>query len=102
MNKIAMYDIKDSRVKTIGHVIVSDYSKLLSAKGQRDIKPRSIDNLSASVDRHGLISRPDVCFSSKDKKTFTILDGNHRVKVAKAKGISIVCNIVEVDSDITS
>ncbi len=101
MNKITMYDIKDSRVKTIGHVIVNDYSKLLPARGQRSFKIKSINNLSNSVDNIGLISRPDVCIKSKRKGTFTVLDGNHRIKVAKAKGISIVCNIVKLDDNVT-
>tara|TARA_R100000742_G_C4274480_1_gene94481 strand:+ start:376 stop:1179 length:804 start_codon:yes stop_codon:yes gene_type:complete len=96
-NIIKMNEVQEKHIKTIGEVLVYDYSKVSNSEGQRIFNQNVLNGLSVSYDDYGILTKPILCFIDKKKKTFKILDGHHRFEVAKEKKLPILCDIVNTE-----
>ena len=85
------------KVKIKGQVHVRDYSKLVNAEGQRSLTAQGIFNLTDSIDSVGLCTCPVVV---KKNNKYIVVDGWHRVTVAKKHNTDIICDIVEPECTI--
>jgi hypothetical protein len=80
------------KINVVGQVYISDYSKLINAEGQRDLKVKGVKDLSESIDSFGICSCPIVV---KRNLKYIVVDGWHRIFVAKKNNLDIICTIVE-------
>lgn len=89
------------KVKIRGQVLIMDYSNLVNGEGQRSLTAKGIMQLTASVDEVGLCTCP-VVIKGKDeyKGKYIVVDGWHRVTVAKKNNTDIICDIVDPDCTI--
>ena len=85
------------KVKTVGMLYVIDYSQLINAEGQRQLTARGILSLSDSISALGICTMP-VVIKYNDK--YVVVDGWHRVTVAKKHNSDILCTLVEPDCTI--
>ena len=85
------------KVKVRGQVLISDYSVIVNATGQRSLTPQGIVQLTDSVSEVGLCTCPVVV---KKNNKYIVVDGWHRITVAKRHSTSIICDIVEPDCTI--
>ena len=85
------------KINVVGQVYVSDYSKLINAEGQRDLKTKGVKDLSESINSFGVCSCPIVV---KRNKKYIVVDGWHRIFVAKKNNLDIICTMVEPISSI--
>ena len=80
------------QINVVGQVYVTDYSRLENAEGQRDLKAKGIKELSESIAEYGICTCPIVV---KHNRKYIVVDGWHRISVAKKKDLDIVCTLVE-------
>ena len=84
-------------VKVIGQVCIKDYKVVENAEGNRPFNAMGLKQLNDSVISYGICSTPIVV---KDKKKYIIVDGWHRVHVAKKQNTDIICTMVEPECTI--
>ena len=95
------HDIKvHPRVKVIGMLYVSDYSKLKLAKGQRPLTANGLKNLGESIHSHGVLTSGIAVRNPNKKDHYIIPDGQTRVHEAKKNDIDMVFTLVEPDCSI--
>ena len=86
----------NSYVKVIGQVYIKDFKSLVNTKGARALNAMGIKNLQESYNEFGICSTPIVV---KQNKKYEVIDGWHRIYVAKQNKKSIICTIVEPSND---
>ena len=84
-------------IKVIGQVYISDYSQLENAVGQRPLTPRGVKQLTDSMSAFGICSCPIVV---KEKNKYVVIDGWHRISVARKNSLDIICTLVDPDCTI--
>ena len=84
-------------IKVVGQVYISDFDKLEEAKGQRSLSENNIDGLGTSIKKYGICTTPIVMRCPKRKNIYIVVDGGHRVHVAKKYDLHIICTLVEAD-----
>ena len=81
----------------VGQVYITDYSQLENAVGQRPLTPRGVKQLADSMSAFGICSCPIVV---KEKNKYVVVDGWHRISVARKDMFDIVCTLVEPNCSI--
>ena len=88
------------RVKVIGMLYVSDYSKVELAKGQRPLTPSGLKNLGESIHNHGILTSGIAVRNPNKKDHYIIPDGQTRIHEAKKNNIDMVFTLVEPDCSV--
>ena len=86
------------KIKVVGQVYISDYKNVINAEGNRQFTG-NLKALNDSYNAYGICSAPIVV---KDKKQYIVVDGWHRVHVAKKQNTDIICTIVEPECTINA
>ena len=85
------------QVKVVGQVYIGDFNKLENAEGQRSLTAQGLKGIGDSFNDYGICSCPIVV---KRKNKYIVIDGWHRVYVAKKNNWHIICTIVESEYSI--
>ena len=68
------------QIKVVGQVYIGDFNKLENAEGQRSLTAQGLKGIGDSFNDYGICSCPIVV---KRKNKYIVIDGWHRVYVAK-------------------
>ena len=80
------------KIHVIGQVYISDYNHVKNAEGQRSLEAKGVKQLSDSISTHGICSCPLVV---KNKNKYIVVDGWHRISVAKKNNMPVICTLVK-------
>ena len=78
-----------------GVMVINDYSDIITPDWNRKFVPAGLKNLRDSMESSGVLTA--VTIARVDKK-WLIIEGNHRVKVAKENRYSITASIIDLKS----
>ena len=87
-------------IKIVGQLYVADFDKLEQADGQRALTANGLKGIGESMLNNGLCTTPIAVRCPKRKNMYIIIDGGHRVYIARKHGMHIVCTLVEPDCKI--
>jgi len=87
-------------VKIIGQLYVTDYDKLEQAEGQRSLTANGLKGIGESMLKNGVCSTPIAVRCPRRKNMYIIVDGGHRIYIARKNDMHIVCTLVEPDCTI--
>lgn len=77
-----------------GVMVINDYSKIITPEWNRNYVPSGLIQLRKSMAKSGVLT-PIILVKVGDK--WMVVDGNHRLRVAMERGISVTACIVDVD-----
>jgi len=79
-------------IRIVGQVYISNYKYLENAEGNRPFNAVGLKQLTDSYNEYGICSTPIVV---KVKNKYVVVDGWHRIHVAKRLKTDIICTLVE-------
>lgn len=78
-----------------GVMVIHDYSKIITPEWNRKFVPVGLKNLRDSMSKNGVLTAITI---AKVNNQWLVIEGNHRVKVAKENGSSITASIIDLKS----
>lgn len=93
-NEVVMFKTTSENNHVIGTVVIHDYKNVIIPEWNRRWVVKALKDLRVSMSENGVLTGVTVVRVKGNH--WLLVDGNHRVKVAKENGYDITANIVDI------